>query len=985
MLTTTEEFKIDFQRLATEMKLESDLLERIQSLLRAGFDAGYLARYRRKDVGGQSAETIRTIAKRIAAIADLEEKKKTAIKLIDLQGGLTDSLRTALEGAISQRQVDDLFHPFRPKKVHFAQEAIDKGLEELAKAVWQRDPAVDNLADVLAGMVDPEKNLNSAEEIQRLTEQLLAEILGDLPEVRTTTRRALWDLGVIITSKKSTGEPEAEPATSGEVEADSAPTPTTEGASTPTEATGEHESAQTPASEEVSESAPNAEPASTEPTGGAEPSPRQPAKSRRMQQREQEYRDYYDFREKLREIPPHRILAVNRGEKANVLQVRVEFDVNAVETAARSELNFAEHPHREMLELALPIAVHQIVVPELIEEIRKELTEEALDHAVDIFCKNYHSLLLSPPLPPCRLLVIDPAGRESTKLVVLGPKGELLAEANAPKLSEQVADAIQEQLTQLIEQYDVSVIAIGNAQGCRDLEQLVSELIAKLDLPTEEGQSKQPLAYIIANEAGAADYANSPDAREEYPEFDKPTIAAISIGRRLLDPMGECVKIDPQHLGVGLYQHDLKVRQLRTLVEPVISACVSEVGVDVNTAPAVLLRHVASLNAMVANDLVQFRSTNGGITNRTQLKSISGMNDNRYQQSIGFLRVYGGTEPLDETWLHPSCYSVARQLLAEAGFISDDLRNRDKLQKIRAVLAEMDVADTARRYQVEPAVIEEAIQGLADPHEDPRSSRPAPVLKTRSLRLEDLQVGMKLTGTVVNVVPFGAFIDIGLKDTGLVHISELAAKFVKNPYNVVSVGDVVTVWVVGIDSNRKRASLTMIDPAQPRPKDQPREQRPKGNQRPPRERQPGAPRPPASGERGERRPPAPRGERPAQSQPRDRGRPSPRPAGPRSDQPRPNTNTRPPRSHQRSEPVARGSEGEGMHKPAPRPPAAPRKPEKPRALPKLTKEELDGKKPLLTFGALEAFFKSRETTDEETKKPPKGKPKSNDSDETNKE
>jgi transcriptional accessory protein Tex/SPT6 len=465
----------------------------------------------------------------------------------------------------------------------------------------------------------------------------------------------------------------------------------------------------------------------------------------------------------------------------------------------------------------------------------------------------------------------------------------------------------------------LSVIAIGNGAMCREMEQIVSDLIGELENPTDGQPPATDLAYAIANEAGAADYSESPVAREEFPNLDRMTRGAISIGRRLQDPLSELVKIDPQHVGVGLYQHDVKAKYLKESIDEVIESCVNEVGVDVNQSGPSLLRYVSGLNPAMAHELAQYRKVHGPLTTRAKLLEIPGFGEARFVQSAAFLKVSAGDDPLDATWIHPENYGLARQLLAEAGFIDADLREPDKLPRIRERLAEVNPTDAAGRMNSTETVVRDVVAALCEPFADPRDQRTPPVLKRRMLRLEDLTPGMELKGTVVNVVPFGAFVDIGLKDTGLVHISRMANKFIKNPYEVVGVGDVVSVWVVEVDQERKRASLTMVAPGQER-KPQPRPAFVAPPPRPPRQDRPAPPRPS-------------------------------RPAGP------------PPRQHQNraarfQKPAGPGG-GPGSTQP-PQAPEPPKKPAKPKPLPKLSNEALSGKSPLGSFAELEAFFKTKE-------------------------
>jgi uncharacterized protein len=482
------------------------------------------------------------------------------------------------------------------------------------------------------------------------------------------------------------------------------------------------------------------------------------------------------------------------------------------------------------------------------------------------------------------------------------------------------------------------------------------------------------LAYVIVNEAGASVYSASPVGREEFPSFDATLRGTISIGRRLQDPLSELVKIEPQHVGVGLYQHDVNPKHLRESLEGVVESCVNTVGVDVNTASVPLLRYVSGLNQLVARDLVEYRKANGPFRSREQLLQVPGIGEARFVQAAGFLKIDAGDNPLDRTWIHPESYAAARQLLADLGYGPEALGERDKVDELREKLKAIAPEEVARRLQLGVPTVRDILDALARPGRDPREDLPPPVFKRGILKLEDLRPGMDLKGTVLNVVDFGAFVDIGLKDSGLVHISQMANRYVKNPYDVVAVGDVVTVWVLSVDQERRRVSLTMIPPGTER---KPPERRPHG---PPQRRgeRGGGPRP----ERGER--PPPRGERPP---PRGEGRPQPgrrppggRPPGGRPQQPaarapsnRPQTprgtTTKPPPKPPPGAAAATAAEGGAAGGGAKTPPPAPRKPKRPPPRPNLSQEALAGAAPLGTFAELAAFWEAKKRPGEPEPEP----------------
>jgi protein Tex len=939
MSTAQDAPPLDLSRIAQDLQLRKVQVEAAVQLLDEGNTPPFIARYRKERAGGLDEDRLRIIRDRVADLRHLNERKQTILKTIDAQGKLTDDLRRAILTAETPKRVEDLYLPFKPKKRTPAADARDKGLGELAQAIWNHDPAVASLPEVLSGMVNPERGLTSPEDVLAGTKLILTEMIAEMAEVRAPVRFALWETGR-ITSRKAEPRPEPPKPERRPPEAAPAPPPA-EQAPPPTPPSAE----QAPAAVEGQPApAPEGEPpavaaALTPPPAPTPPAPPpRPKKEHKFDEKKgEEYRDYFDFTEGLRAIPPHRILAVNRGEREHVLQVKLDWDVNRVRAAARSHLPLADHPHRDLLDPLVDEALANFVLPSLEREIRKELTEEALGHAIEIFARNFRSLLLTPPLRNRRVLAVDPGTRAGTKVVALDERGTPLEDLTAHPLPPQnkVAEA-KAAFTGLIRKHGLQVIAIGNGSMCREMEQIISDMITELEAPTD-GQAAVPeLAYVIANEAGAADYSDSPVAREEFPNADRMTRGTIAIGRRLQDPLAELVKIDPQHVGVGLYQHDVKPKHLKESIDEVIESCVNEVGADVNHAGASLLRYVSGLNPAMAQEIVQYRNANGPFRTRGQLLQVPNLGNARYIQAAAFLKVRDGDDPLDASWVHPENYGLARQLLAEAGFIDADLRDPDKLGRIKAKLAEVNAADAAARMGSTEGTVRDVVAALSEPFHDPRDSRTPPVLKRRMLRLEDLTPGMELKGTVVNVVPFGAFVDIGLKDTGLVHISRMANKFIKNPYEVVGVGDVVPVWVVEVDKERKRASLTMVPPGQERkPEPRPAFQAPPP--RPPRQERPQQPRQDRQDRQDRSSPPRPM-----------------RPAGPppRQQQDRtakfqkPRLTVTPPADVPSA--TAGGPAGES------------RRPGKPKTLPNLSTDALAGKAPLGSFAELEAFFKTKD-------------------------
>jgi uncharacterized protein len=729
-------------------------------------------------------------------------------------------------------------------------------------------------------------------------------------------------------------------------------------------------------------------------------------------------------------------LAINRGEKEGPLKSHLEWDVEAVRRVTFAKLPLADHPHAEFLKKVVEDALARLLLPSLEREIRRELTDEAEEHAVRVFARNLRSLLLQPPLRGRRVLAIDPGFRTGCKLAALDEHGSLLEHGviypfgkadkgkakslekgtrkdkeekiesstavAAPALSQSpapacsspgtsgpvpapvpkpclaeassspdapvplsplhvvespndplaafdpavilvtLADAMlpaagppieppasptspvaesaavsssrvqaQAKMEDLVRKYQLNVVAIGNGTACRETEELVSEMIAE-KLPD--------LAYVIVNEAGASVYSASAVGREEFPSYDATLRGTISIGRRLQDPLSELVKIDPQNIGVGLYQHDLHPRRLKDSLEAVIESCVNYVGVDLNTASVPLLRHVSGLNQLAARELVEYRKQYGPFKDRAQLLQVSNIGPARYVQAAGFLKIIGGDNPLDQTWIHPESYPIAERLLAEIGTGAGALADRQETAEACERLKGLPLEELATRLEAGALTLRDIVDSLARPGRDPREDLPPPIFKKGILKLEDLQPGMELKGTVLNVVDFGAFIDIGLKDSGLVHISQMANRYIKNPYDMLAVGDAVTIWVLAVDQERRRVSLTMIKPGTQRRPPEKQQQRPQQQgSRPPRKRRP----PPDKANMVA----VPTQGPPARSAVSENAQSAPL--------------------------VAEAA------RPAPRPPQRPRKPYRQPPKPKLSQAALEGAAPLRTFGELKAFFEAQ--------------------------
>ncbi len=520
----------------------------------------------------------------------------------------------------------------------------------------------------------------------------------------------------------------------------------------------------------------------------------------------QGFRDYFEYTEQLDRVPPHRVLAINRGEKAKILRVKVEADLEAMQQAADELLVPAEHPHADFLRGCGRDALVRLVFPSLEREVRREMTDWAEAHAVEVFARNLRNLLLQPPVRGRRVLAVDPGFKSGCKLAALDEFGGLLGHAVIHLIGK--AERRQEaraKIVELIDTHQLTLVAIGNGTACRETEELMGELLL------EELKDKG-VAYVIVNEAGASVYSTSPLGREEFPEYDATLRGAISIGRRLQDPLSELVKIDPASIGVGLYQHDVKAKHLRTSLDAVVESCVNYVAVDLNSASPALLRYVSGLNQLTARRVYDYRREHGPFRSREQLKEVPGFGEATFVQSAGFLKIADGSNPLDATWIHPESYPLAGQVLESIGCQVADLSEKESAGRVAEQAAAAQAEELTSRLDGGLMLLKDILAQLARPGRDPREDLPLPIFKKGVIKLDDLAPGMELSGTVLNVVDFGAFVDIGLHDTGLVHISQLANKFVRDPHEVVSVGDIVKVWVHEIDKARRRVSLTMIAP-----------------------------------------------------------------------------------------------------------------------------------------------------------------------------
>ncbi|MFB5762823.1 Tex family protein [Paenibacillus medicaginis] len=515
------------------------------------------------------------------------------------------------------------------------------------------------------------------------------------------------------------------------------------------------------------------------------------------------YENYYSYRELAKKMPPHRILAINRGEREGFLKVSLEVAPESVHRYIAGQIQKSPSVVDHLITAVIEDAYKRLIAPSIEREVRAEMTEKGENQAISIFSGNLRSLLLQAPIKGQRVLGVDPAYRTGCKLAAVDDTGKLLEVAvTYPTPPHNKKKEAAEKFKELIDKYDVELIVIGNGTASRETEQFVADLIAEL--------KSNKLSYLIVNEAGASVYSASRLAQEEFPDLDVAERSAASIARRVQDPLAELVKIEPKAIGVGQYQHDVSQKHLEESLKAVVESAVNHVGVDVNTASPSLLSYVAGINTTIAKNIVKFREENGKFVNRRQLQKVSRLGAKTYEQCVGFMRITGGDNPLDRTPIHPESYEVVNRLFQEMNIDQQEIGSR----QVADLLAVQNPERLAEKLGVGVPTLRDILDSLQRPGRDPRDELPLPVFRKDVLKIEDLTPGMKLQGTVRNVIDFGAFVDIGIKSDGLVHISQLKHGYVKHPMDVVSVGDNVTVWVLNVDLKKGRVGLTMKEPVE---------------------------------------------------------------------------------------------------------------------------------------------------------------------------
>ena len=709
--------------IANELNIKVDQVNKTIELIDGGNTIPFIARYRKEVTGNLSDEQLRNLDQRLTYLRNLEEKKNTVFESITNQGKMTDEIKNALNEAMTQSEVDDIYRPFKQKKKTRATVAKANGLQKLADNIIAQTDKTD-LKEIAKEYLSD--NVKTIEDAIQGAEDIIAEDISDNADFRKAIKKSYYRDGVIQTSAVD-------------------------------------KEAKSP------------------------------------------YEIYYDFTETIKTLPSHRILAINRGEKEKFLKVKLVKNEQYILNLLEKHIIKRNSTRENELQATIQDSWKRLIEPSLDREIRADLTEKADEQAIKVFGKNAKQLLLGAPLKGYTVLGFDPAYRTGCKLAVIDETGKVLDTAVLyPTEPQNDIIGSRKKLIELIKKDNINVIAIGNGTASRESEQFVSDTIKQLK--DEDGIT---VNYVIVSEAGASVYSASELATKEYPNLNVSLRGAISIARRLQDPLAEFVKIDPKAIGIGQYQHDVNQKELSEELTNVVEDAVNEVGVDVNTATPSLLSYVSGINSTIAKNIVEYRDENGKYTERKQLLKVPKLGKTAYTQCAGFIRVPNGKNPLEITAVHPESYEAAEKLLDSIGFNKNDLLDKEKLLTIRQKLSQVDLLKKAEELGIGELTLKDIIDELKKPGRDPRDEMPKPVLRADVLKFEDLRDGMVLTGTVRNITDFGCFVDVGVKHDGLVHISEMSDKFVKNPSDIVSIGDIVKVKVIGIDQDKQKVKLSM--------------------------------------------------------------------------------------------------------------------------------------------------------------------------------
>ena len=704
--------------LKKEFNLRDEQINNTIKLIDEGNTIPFIARYRKEMTGEMSDVTLRAFYDKLIYLRNLQSRKDDVIRIIEEQGKLTSEIKVSIEKANTLQEVEDIYAPYKQKKRTRATIAKERGLEQLALDILNKN--ISNIDEEASKYINPEKEVNSVEDAIKGANDIIAEIVSDDAKIRKYIRELALREGVIVTKNSN---------------------------------------------EEKSV-----------------------------------YDMYYDYSESVKTIAPHRVLAINRGEKEDFLKVKVEINNEKVINYIINEyVNDKNLKNKEVIVSAIEDSYKRLIFPSIEREIRNTLTENAQERAISVFGKNVKSLLLQAPVKDKVVMGFDPAFRTGCKIAVVDKNGKLLDTTTVYPTEPQNKVESKKELKVLIEKYNIDIIAIGNGTASRESEKFVSDMIKEID---------REVQYIIVSEAGASVYSASELANEEHPDINVSLRGAISIARRLQDPLAELVKIDPKSIGVGQYQHDLNQKKLEGVLDGVVEDSVNSVGVDLNTASYSLLEHIAGISKTIAKNIVAYREENGDFTSRAQIKKVKRLGPQAFTQCAGFMRIEGAKNPLDNTGVHPESYDICKNMLDMLGYSLSDVENKN-ISDIDSKVEAIGIKELSDKLQVGEVTLKDIIAEIKKPGRDPREEGIKPILRTDVLKIEDITEGMILKGTVRNVVDFGAFVDIGIKNDGLVHKSEMSKGFVKDPMTVVTVGDIVDVKVIGVDMNKKRVALSM--------------------------------------------------------------------------------------------------------------------------------------------------------------------------------
>ena len=706
--------------LRKEFSLKNEQVENVIKLIDEGNTIPFIARYRKEMTGEMSDVILRQFNDRLTYLRNLQSRKEDVQRIIEEQGKLTEEIIKNLAKSNTLQEVEDIYAPFKQKKRTRATIAKEKGLENLALLILEKN--IENIDSEAEKFIDEEKKVLSVEDALKGANDIIAEIISDNAEIRKHIRENALKYGVIVTKN---------------------------------------------AKDEKSV-----------------------------------YDMYYDFSERVSNMASHRVLAINRGEKEEFLKVKLEIDNDRILKYIENQyINKNNFKNKEIIVSAIEDAYKRLIFPSIEREIRNHLTELAQERAISVFGENIKNLLLQPPLKGKVVMGFDPGYVNGCKIAVVDANGKFLDEAIVyPHKPQGKVEQSKKTLKKLIETYKIDVIAIGNGTASRESESLISDLIKEMGVKTQ---------YIIVNEAGASIYSASELAAQEHPDINVSIRGAISIGRRLQDPLAELVKIDPESIGVGQYQHDLNKKRLKEVLDGVVEDSVNKVGIDLNTASYSLLEHVSGISKAVAKNIIAYREENGSFKSRTELKKVKRLGPSAFVQCAGFMRIEDGKNPLDNTGVHPESYDICKKMLEILGYSLEDLKNKN-ISDIDNRVEKVGLKQLSENLNVGEVTLKDIILEIKKPGRDPREEEGMkPILRTDVLKIEDIKEGMILKGTVRNVVDFGVFVDIGIKNDGLVHKSQMSNKFVKDPMEICSVGDVVDVKVIGIDLDKQRVALSM--------------------------------------------------------------------------------------------------------------------------------------------------------------------------------